>query len=119
MSFSIVKSAYAATNPIIGSVTMPTSTITSVSQVGPFLSVVVRLLVVIAGIWALVQFLLGGLGYITAGGDSKKTQEAYQKITYSIIGLVVIAVSFIIVTILSKLLFGAGFDILNPTLQTL
>lgn len=119
MSFSLVKPAFAATNPILGNVTVPSSVITSPSQVGPFFSMVIRLIIVVAGIWALLQFILAGFGYVTAGGDSKKAQESFQKITYSIIGLIVIAVSFILVTILSRLLFGGSFDILNPTLQTL
>ncbi len=117
--FNLIKPVLAVQNDIIGSVDVPTSVITNTSQVGPFLSVVVRLLIVISGIWALLQFLLAGLGYITAGGDAKKVQEAYQKITYSVIGLVVIGVSFIVVTIVGRLLFGSGFNILSPTLQTL
>jgi hypothetical protein len=114
---NIVTPVYAG--DAIGTITPPTSAITSTAQVGPFISVGIRGIIVVGGLFAFVQFLLGGLGYITAGGDTKKTQDAMHRITYSIIGLVIIAASFIIIAILSVLLFGSWNFILYPALETL
>lgn len=104
----------------IGKLNPPgTAVKTQAAELGPFLSNIIRIIIVLAGAYALIQLILGGLGYISSQGDSKKTQEAMQKITYSIIGLAVIAVSFVIVSILGRLFFGSAFDITNPVIQTL
>jgi hypothetical protein len=112
------KSAYAA-NPITGNITPPGTIITNLNQVGNFLSVLVGIIVIVAGLWAFLEFILGGLGYITAGGDSKKAQDAFSRIRLAIIGLIAIAAAFIISGILGQVFFGNPMFILNPQIQTL
>lgn len=102
---------------IIGKPKLPVPT--NPSETTPLISSIVRFIVVIAGLFTLWQFLMGGLGYITAGGDKAKIQEAQQKIIMSILGMVIIAASFLIIGIVSQLLFGDFTYILNPKLQTL
>ncbi len=115
----IVSPVYAQAADVIGEIKPPASVISQPSDVGRLISVLIQGVVVIAGLFSLLQFILGGLGYITAGGDSKKIQESLHKITYSIIGLVIIAASFIIMAIISQLLFGSATYLLSPQLQTL
>jgi len=83
-----------------------------------YLSGIIRFIVIIAGLFALWQFLSGGLGMITSGGDKGKVTEAQHKITMSITGLIIIAASFLIIGIISKLLFGDFTTILVPSLET-
>lgn len=106
-------------NPITGTITPPGTIITDLTRIGTFISVLVGIVVVVAGLWAFLEFLLGGLGYITAGGDAKKAQDAFARIRLAIIGLIAIAAAFIISGILGQLFFGNPMYIFNPQIQTL
>jgi uncharacterized membrane protein len=64
----------------------------------------------------IIYFLWGALDMIYAGGDSSKMQKAQNKITQSMIGLIVLVGSFVIIGWLSLIFFGTSFDILNPIL---
>lgn len=44
-----------------------------------------------------VMFLIGGFKYLTAGGDTKKTESARNTIFYAILGLVLIVSSYIVI----------------------
>lgn len=68
-------------------------------------------LTVVAGLAFTLYFLLGGLNWITAGGDKGKIDKAKGMMTNGAIGLIVIAVSYAITYIVGKAL---GIDILNP-----
>lgn len=102
----------------IGSLNPPPSIVTETADIGPrFLTNIIRLIIALAGIWALFQFLIGGFSYITGAGDAKKTQEAQQKIMHSIIGIGIIALSFILAGIIGLLFFDDAFFILQPTIE--
>lgn len=45
-----------------------------------------------------VMFLWGGFGYLTAGGDSQKVQKSQKVLTNAVIGLVIVATAYAIVT---------------------
>jgi len=66
---------------------------------------------VVAGLSFILYFLLGGLNWITAGGDKGKIEKAKGMMTNGAIGMIVIAVSYAITYIVGKAL---GIDILNP-----
>lgn len=54
---------------------------------------------VIAGIiLALVYLVLGGISWITSGGDKQKLAQAKNRITFAIIGLLVVFLSFFILS---------------------
>lgn len=76
------------------------------------ISRIIGIMTIIAGIWFVFMFIIGGYGYLTAGGDSKKMGEATSKITSAVIGLVVIVAAYALISLIGKLL---GFeDILRP-----
>lgn len=118
ISSFLVKSVHA--EDVVGTIALPSSMSipTEVSQTGSFITVIVRFFIIIGGLFTLWQFLSGGLTYITSGGDKAKVQEAGNKITMSIVGLVVMAASFVIIAIVSKILFGSFTAILAPTFTT-
>ena len=62
------------------------------------LNIAVRL----AGIAAFVMLIVGGFQYLTAGGDSKKTQAASNTLTYAILGLVVVIGAWFILLFIEK-----------------
>lgn len=61
------------------------------------LKLVVQIISVIAGVAAVIMIIIGGLRYITSGGDSSKVASAKSAIIYAIIGLVIVALAQIIV----------------------
>ena len=66
----------------------------------------------------LIYFLWGGIEWITAGGDTAKVQKARDRITQSIIGLVILVASFVIIGFISELFFGSDFNLLEITIPT-
>lgn len=66
----------------------------------------------IGGIITLVYLFLGGLTWITAGGDKANSEKARSMITDAVIGLVVLAGSFALIKFIDSVL---GTDILNPS----
>jgi len=123
-----IKTAYADTgfnttvggakNDIIGTIALPSGIPSDISKTGDFITVIIRFIIIIGGLFTLWQFLSGGLTFITSGGDKTKVQEAGNKITMSLIGLVIMAASFIIIAIISKLLFGDFTAILIPKFKS-
>lgn len=66
---------------------------------------------VFAGIAFTLYFLIGGINWITAGGDKDKIEKAKGMLTNGAIGLIIIVVSYSLVWIIGKAL---GLDILDP-----
>lgn len=64
----------------------------------------------IAGVVSAVFLVYGGVLYITSSGDSGKTQKAKNTILYSIIGLVIVALSIIITAFVSNIIRSANDD---------
>lgn len=114
LSSSIVQ----AEDDVIGVIEAPDSIIKNIGQTNNFISAIVVFITVIAGLYAMWQFLSGGIGYISSGGDKAKVQQATQQITMAILGMVVIGASFILGSLIGRLLFGANFNLFNPSLQT-
>lgn len=67
------------------------------AQVTKALSAAVSLLSVIAGLVAVVMVIIAGLKFVTSGGDTNKVASAKSSIIYAIIGLVVVALSQMLV----------------------
>lgn len=51
----------------------------------------------IVGIIAVIMLIIGGIRYITSGGDAKKVTDAKNTVLYAIIGLVIALLAFAIV----------------------
>ncbi|MDP3056943.1 MAG: hypothetical protein Q8N37_00270 [bacterium] len=50
--------------------------------------------------------IIGGIYYLTAFGDEKRMQEGKRIITYAIYGLVIILISYSVVTTLNTIIFS-------------
>jgi hypothetical protein len=84
------------------------------------LSNLVKLSIVVAGIYTLINFILAGYGYMGAGGDPKIIQRAQERIYRSIMGLVIIAGSFLIAGVVGYLIFGPSdwSLLISPTIYS-
>ena len=79
-----------------------------------FFNNVIRLLIAVAGIWGFINSILAGFGFMSAAGDPKKVSLAWAKIWQSLLGLLIIAGSFVLAAIFGYLLFGDTTAILQP-----
>ena len=62
-----------------------------------------QFLLSIVGILGIIMLVIGGLAYITAGGDEDRSKTGKKIVTYAIIGIAVALASLIIVTQIAKL----------------
>jgi len=61
-------------------------------------------LLVIAGVIAVIYLIYGGLTYITAGGDAEKATKGRTVLINAIIGIIIIALAFLIVNWVTQIL---------------
>ncbi len=80
----------------------------------PFLNNLLRLVFVIAGLFALVNLITAGFQFMGAAGDPKQIEKAWSKIWQSLIGLILIVGSFLLAAIFGYLIFGSPTAILYP-----
>lgn len=73
-----------------------------------------RLVFVVAGIFAFLRVITAGLGFINAGGDAKKIEQAWNSIWQSLLGLTIIICSIAVAALIGIILFGNAGAILNP-----
>jgi hypothetical protein len=89
---------------------------------GSLLSLVIRLFLIIVGMLVGVYLLLGGLDWITSGGEKEKLQKAQNKITNAIIGLIIIFIILSVFGIVTGDILGIiiitpnGWQLKIPTL---
>lgn len=84
-----------------------------------FISNGVKLLIIVAAIYTLLNLIFAGYQFISAGGDSKAVEAAWGKIWQSLLGLFLVAVSFVLAAIFGQLIFGDPGFILNPDFSQL
>lgn len=89
-----------------------------ISGIVPFLNNIIKFLIVIAGIYVLFNIILAGFQFINAGGDPKNVEKAWNKIWQSVLGLIIVAGSFVLAAIFGYLVFGDATAILNPKIYT-
>lgn len=117
----MIKSVLAATNPIgvISPMIKGPAGITKAGELTGIVilvNIVLRIIFIIAGIWALFNIVIAGLNFVNAGGDPKKVAAAWEKIWMSFVGLLIIVSSFLIAAVIGIILFGDPTFILNPKL---
>lgn len=69
---------------------------------------VVKSALALAGVVLFVLLIVGGLKYITSGGDPKAAEGAQKTITYAIGGLIIILLSYLILVLIYKI---TGVDV--------
>lgn len=71
-----------------------------------FIQLGITLLFTIGIILTVIFILVAGIQWITSSGDKEKIQKARTRLTYSIIGLIVIIGAFFIINVVISLLGG-------------
>lgn len=79
-----------------------------------FASNLIKLIMIIGGLWAFINLILAGFTYITSQGNPEKITQANQQMYNSLIGLTIMVGSFVLAAITGWLLFGDASAILIP-----
>lgn len=87
--------------------------------IGKLLDIIIRTLIIGAGLYALINLILAGYAFISAGDDPKKVADAWAKIWQTLLGLAVAAGSFILAAIFGKLVFDDYLFLLKPKIPSL
>jgi len=77
---------------------------------GDFLSRILSLILIVAGLMLLLYMIWGAINWMSAGGDSGKVQKARDQITQAVIGLVVLLSTLAIFNLLQTFF---GFEIIT------
>jgi len=85
--------------------------------IGNLLNLFFNILIVTAGVYALINIIFAGYGFINAGNDPKKIQAASSKIMMSVLGLVIVAGAFLIAAIIGIIFFDGPSAILSPVIE--
>lgn len=86
------------------------------ARINDILPFVVTTLFVFAIILTLFFLILGGISFITSGGDKQKVVQARLRLTYAVVGLIIIFLSFFIVNIIGGF-FGVNLLSVSPPLD--
>ncbi len=80
-------------------------------QLNKIVSTIIGVLTVVAAIWFIFQFIIAGFQWIQSGGEKNNLEQARDKITNALIGLIIVVSAWIIMGVIGKIL---GLEILNP-----
>ncbi len=91
------------------------------SSIGPVMGAVFSFVLIFASILVFCYFILGGVQWMTAGGDKQGAQAARDRLTASMVGLLIILSVFGVVKVLEGV-FGLNilgviklpFSVLSP-----
>jgi hypothetical protein len=72
-----------------------------------FILRVINIALALAGLIAVLFMIIGGFRYITAGGNTDSAELGKKTILNSVIGIIVIILSFVIVRVVSNTLMNA------------
>jgi len=87
---AIPTAAFAATQLV-------PDTIKPINDIVVVVRTIIRFILVIAFVAAFIMLLIGGIRWITAGGDEKGVASARNMITAALIGLVIVLVAYAII----------------------
>jgi len=105
----------------LGTVEEPT--VGYAKDIGTLISNSLNIIMLVAAILVFLYLMLGGIEWITSGGDKGKTEGARNKITAAIVGLIVLAASYALLQLSLGLLgYNDGiqgvFKNVNPLTQS-
>ena len=82
------------------------------------LGALVKFSIAIAGLYTFWNLIMAGYMFMSAGGDSKAVGKAWEKIWQSLIGLLIVAGSFVLAGVFGYLIFGDPTILITPQIFT-
>ena len=69
----------------------------------PLLATIIYWALFFVGAAAVIMIIIGGIRFITSGGDAKRVEGAKKTIAFAILGLVLVFTSFLIVNLIAQI----------------
>ncbi len=95
------------TNAVIGRAQGGAEAI-DIPWIAQYMSAVYRYAVGIGGMLAAVMMMIGGVQYLTAGGDSSRVARGKQRITDALLGLMIVMGAYLLMYVVNPDLVGFG-----------
>ena len=77
-----------------------------VTQTANFMTLATRLVLTVGALTCLIYLLWGGFDWITSGGEKEKIATAQRKITYAVLGIIFMMLSFGIFAVVAGNVLG-------------
>lgn len=84
-----------------------------ITDIGVLISRVISVAFIVAGIITFAMLVMGGIEWLTSGGDKSKTESARNRITAAIVGLAIVASSWALMNLIS---YFFGIDVIGGNL---
>ncbi|MFZ2025549.1 MAG: hypothetical protein WAV51_04690 [Microgenomates group bacterium] len=75
-----------------------------ITDVGQLISAAVGTILILAALLAFIFLILGGIQWITSGGDKAAMEAARNKITHAIVGLIIVGAAWAIMMLVQNFL---------------
>ena len=85
-----------------------------ITNLGELISAATGALLIIAALLAFFYLILGGIQWITSGGDKTGMEAARNKITHAVVGLIIVGAAWAIMILVQNFL---GVDIVGKELK--
>ncbi len=85
-----------------------------ITDFGKLISALVGTLLIIAALLAFLMLILGGIQWISSGGDKAGMESARNKITHAIVGLIIVGAAWAIMILIQNFL---GITIIGGTVS--
>jgi len=73
----------------------------TIEGLGPIFVNIISILIPVGGIILFIMLVVGGFSMMTSSGDPRRAEGAKNTITYAILGVVVLALAFLIIQIIA------------------
>lgn len=107
---SLVSQAMAAA----GTIGVPQPTGMKITDIGVLISRVISVAFILAGILTFALLVMGGIEWLTSGGDKSKTESARNRITAAIVGLAIVAASWALMKLIA---YFFGVDVFEGNIN--
>lgn len=87
------------------------------ADIGTVISNIITIIFAVAIIAVLLMLVIGAFNWITSGGDKEAVGKARQRIINALIGLVVLAVAFLIANVAGQIVNINIFKLVLPSLD--
>lgn len=81
-----------------------------------FLSNMIRFIIILGGLWTLLNIVFAAFAYFTGGGKPDSHAKAKDRFTMSVIGLLLMIASYTIAALIGLVFYGDATYIITPTI---
>ena len=81
-----------------------------------FISNMISFIIILGGLWALINIILAAFLYLTGGGKAETHSKVSSKFTMSVIGLLLMIVSYTVAALIGFLFYDNAGYILTPVI---